>query len=145
MKIKADNLPKRIQEARGKLTRSELAAKIGVSERTIYNYESGASAPTTQKLEEIGVISGCCLRWLVEGYNCKIVEEIQRSGSFIDESANTTPEALTEIIKQHIIYNLTDVEEKFLKSVAYSFSDHKPSHQFYLSALEDYRNHHNNK
>ena len=71
----------RLAEARTEknISRASLAAQVGLSEQTLYNWESGIASPTTAKSREcvklIAERLGVTETWLTAGIGIKSLEE----------------------------------------------------------------------
>lgn len=92
MKIEIKGLTERLREARSYMPRRILAEKIGKSEWTIVNWESGKHNPSLADIQAVARATGCNVHWLMSGQgkpfiNNKKSEEIQ-SHTFADNSRN---------------------------------------------------------
>ena len=54
---------KKIEQARGELSREKLARELDVSERTVYRWEKGANVPPSDMLARIAEITARPVEW----------------------------------------------------------------------------------
>lgn len=90
------------------LTREELAARLGLTEKTIAGWESGAARPRSNKTQILAAILNVSLRWLISGIRETEDEGVQ------DTKAPARDDALREILTEmrELKSELTDTTKR---------------------------------
>ncbi len=87
------------REAQG-MDRAELAAKLGLTSKTVAGWEAGTSKPRSNKIQMLAAILNVSLRWLMSGAGDVKLEGAGRSAGAL--SADNVRAILTEMRKLEV-------------------------------------------
>ncbi len=90
------------------LTREELAARLGLTPKTIGAWESGAATPRSNKMQMLAAILNVSLRWLISGISETAQERVQEAKEPV--RGDTLREILVEM--RELKSELTDSTRK---------------------------------